>query len=270
MKTTFNMLSFLLLLLISMSCTKSSTMPGEVYRFDLQSLAGDYPISGIIKGGAFEGESLELQISEGKNYIVITDGSEQIPWEKAKYLVCDVVHGNNYSAIIYIDFYKKAGSRIVGEIVQQGGQTVEKQTESPRISPKIGILPNIKTRIIFPLSYLDGQHIFMDRFPRQLKGTVMGRRLDISDIGKVALRFEPVMAPDYLPKIEIAGIYLTDTLPSPLEQLTSPVVDEFGQWKTKNWEGKTLSLNDLKNNLQGLETAASTSAFPDSWSAYGG
>ena len=156
-----------------------------------------------------------------------------------------------------------------GAIVQQGDQTTT-EAASPRISPKIGILPRLKTRMILPLSHLDGQQIFLNRFPRQLKGVVMGHRLDPSDVGKVVLRIEPDMVPDYMAKIEIAGIWLTDTVPPPLEKLAKPVVDEFGQWSVKDWEGKTLSKNNLKNNLYGLETEAAHASFPDDWSIYGG
>jgi hypothetical protein len=132
------------------------------------------------------------------------------------------------------------------------------------------VLPGLKTKLIVPLSHLDGQEIFMDRFPRQLKGTVMGHRLEKADLGSVVLRFEPVMAPEYLPDVEIAAIYLTDTLPVPFEKPDKPYVDEYGQWYQKEWPGKVSSLKELSDNMMALETECRDASFPDQWSLYGG
>jgi hypothetical protein len=270
MKTHLNILKSLLLISLAISCKQAEIRPGEIHSFNLKSLVKNDSMALLSKSGVFIGNSLECSIREGKNQLILTDGSEQISWEKAKYLVMDVYHENNFSAILYIDFFKKTADDQAGAIVQQGQQAGQETSVKPRISSKIGILPKVKTRVIFPLSYLDGQNIFMDRFPRQLKGTVLGRRLELSDIGKVALRFEPVMAPDFLPKIEISAISLTDTIPPPLKNLSIPVVDEFGQWSARNWDGKTQSESDLKKNLHNLESLANNSSFPENWSIYGG
>lgn len=251
-------------------CKRPENPSGTIFSFNLNEISKKNDIAELAASKIFNAQGLNVKVKEGKNQIIITDGSTLINWQKAKYLVCDLYHENNYSAILYIDFYKKSNTAEPGSIVQQGGQAIEGETKTPRISPKIGILPLVKTRMIFPLSYLDGQQIFLNRFPRQLKGTVMGRRLDLSDIGKVALRIEPVLTPDYLTKIEIAGIFLTDTLPAPLDKLSQPVVDQFGQWNAKNWEGKTQSESDLKNNLHELESIAANVALPVDWSIYGG
>jgi hypothetical protein len=245
-------------------CKQPEKKSGIIFSFNLDEIVKKNDIAELSTS------KLNVKVKEGKNQLILTDGSTSIDWQKAKYMVCDLYHENNYSAILYIDFYKKSNASQPGSIVQQGGQAIEGEANTPRISPKIGILPRVKTRMIFPMSFLDGQQIFLNRFPRQLKGTVMGRRLEPSDIGKVALRIEPVFAPDYLTKIEIADIFLTDTIPVPLEKLSQPVVDQFGQWNAKNWEGKTQSESDLKNNLSSLEKIAANVALPADWSIYGG
>jgi hypothetical protein len=258
------------LALLNYGCRNSESMPHTTFTFELNKIAAANSISTLTNSEIFSGKVLNCVVNDSVNKLVITDGVQKINWTNAKYLVCDVYHSNDYSAIIYIDFYKKSASLDSGNIVQQGGQSLYGEIEKPRISPKIGILPKITTRLIFPLSYLDGQQIFMSRFPRQLKGSVMGRRLDLSDIGKVILRIEPVASPDFLTKIEIAGIYLTDSVPQPLPELREPVVDEFGQWTVKNWEGKTLSESELKDNLSKLEKISEGASFPEDWSKYGG
>lgn len=267
---SLNTLVLAALVCMAIDCKRPENHSGAIFSFNLNEIVKKNDIATLASIKNFNKEGLNVIVKEGKNQLVITDGSTTVDWQKAKYLVCDLYHENNYSAIIYIDFYKKSATSGTGAIVQQGGQAIEGDSKTPRISPKIGILPRVKTRMIFPLSYLDGQQIFLNRFPRQLKGTVLGRRLDLSDVGKVALRIEPVLAPDYLTKIEIAGIYLTDSVPAPLEKLSQPVVDQFGQWAVKNWEGKTESESDLKNNLKGLEGIAANVTLPDDWSIYGG
>jgi hypothetical protein len=252
------------------NCKQQNSLPGTIFSFNLNEVDQKNDIATLTSSKIFNTKVLNVKVKEGENQLVITDDSKLIDWHKAKYLVCDLYQKDRYSAIIYIDFYKKSNASKSESIVQQGGQANEGDEKSPRISPKIGILPLVKTRMIFPLSYLDGQQIFLKRFPRQLKGTVMGRRLDLSDVGKVAIRIEPVMSPDYLTNVEIADIFLADTIPAPLEQLSQPIVDQFGQWSMKNWEGKTASESDLKNNLHELESIAGNAVLPDDWSIYGG
>jgi len=264
--------SFILftLIILLISCKQKSSIPGIVYSFKLDEIQAGNDIARLTRKEGLKTNVLSVSVSENENRVFISDGSQPVDWANASYLVCDVYHENDFSAIVYIDFYKKLAALDSGTIVQQGGQEITGLNETPRISPKIGILPRVKTRLIFPLSYLDGQQIFMKRFPRQLKGTVMGRRLDPSDIDKVALRIEPSVSPDFLASIEISRIFLTNTLPETLDKLTAPVVDEFGQWTMKSWEGKTKSEEELKENLKNLEILAGNSDFPDDWSQYGG
>lgn len=271
MKTKFLNSAILLACVVFLSsCKHQTSSPNTTFTFDLQELSSQNGISKISNSAIFNSEVLQLQVNQENNQLIISDGSDSKNWKDSKYFVCDIYHANDYSAIIYIDFYRKVKGTDEGLIVQQGGQSITDPLEKPRISPKMGILPQVKTRLIFPLEYLDGQQIFMQRFPRQLKGTVMGRRLDPSDIGKVVMRIEPVSAPDFLPELEIAAMFLTDSIPQPLEKLTAPVVDEFGQWTMKDWKGKIKSEDDLKAGMLNLESSAGNSSFPDDWSIYGG
>jgi hypothetical protein len=128
----------------------------------------------------------------------------------------------------------------------------------------------LQTKVIFPLEHLDGHQIFMPRFPRQLKGTVLGSRMKPADISKVAIRFAPFQKPHFLPEFEVAAVYLTNELPEPFPAPESPVVDQFGQWKAKEWPGKTTGEEDLKNLLVSQLESAASATFPEKWSQYGG
>jgi len=124
--------------------------------------------------------------------------------------------------------------------------------------------------MIFPLSHLDGQDIFLTRQPRQLKGTVSGRRIDPEDIGKVSITISPNMTPDYLPTVQIAAVYLTTEMPEPFEKPATPVVDAFGQWTARDWPGKVRGMDELKASMAQTEAMAAAASLPDEWSAYGG
>jgi hypothetical protein len=92
--------------------------------------------------------------------------------------------------------------------------------------------------VVFPLSYLDAQNLFVPRSPRQLKGTVNGNRLDPADITKVTLRFGPVVDPWFKPRFEIASVTLSDTLAEPYPSVT-PFIDKYGQRTDKDWPEKS-------------------------------
>lgn len=125
------------------------------------------------------------------------------------------------------------------------------------------------TQIILPLSYLDGQTIFSQKFPRQLKSGISGRRLSPEDITEVHLRVEPFQSPDYTPAVEIISVYVSKDIPRPLPALKRPVVDKFVQWADKEWPGKIKPEKDLFIKLNKLDKANQNTSFQKTWSEYG-
>ena len=268
-KSFFIILSMTMLWLIS-ACqnNKTAAPPGQVFQFNLQQIAqtGSLTFENV-KSPEFGEKVMSFTVSESNNELVLTPNSENIDWSAAKYLVCEVWHDNPYCVMMRLQFFNKTNEATA--IVRQG-EVTENRREGPRISCVIGIMPSLKTKMVFPLSHLDGQQIFLSRQPRQLKGTVSGRRIDPADVGKVSIRLSPNVAPDYLTKIQIASAYLTTELPSPYEKPVVAMVDEFGQWTARDWPGKIHSNDELKTAMHKSEAIASKAAYPDDWSAYGG
>jgi hypothetical protein len=124
------------------------------------------------------------------------------------------------------------------EIVTQSGSVAGDAKQTPRMAAKIGVLPKLKTKVIFPLEHLNAQEIFMPRFPRQLKGTVLGNRMKPEETSKVVIRFGPWKEPHFTPGFEIAAVYLTKEVPEPFPPVEEKVVDKLGQWTVKNGWGK--------------------------------
>ena len=253
---------FFILIFISCTSEKSS-------QFSLQKIQSEnQQISSLQKGTGFEGEILKVVPDSTEQSLVIWQGKNAGIWKNAKYLVCEIWHENDYSAIINIEFFRNEKNN--ESIVAQSGSVAGEVDEKPRMSAKIGVLPKLKTKVIFPLEHLDGQEIFMQRFPRQLKGTVLGSRMKPEEITKVTIRFGPFQQSHFTPEFEIAAIYLTDDLPELYPAPEEPVVDEFGQWSLKQWPRKTKSLNELQTLLNDQLAGATFTAFPENWSKYGG
>ncbi len=237
--------------------------------FSLKNIQSKNPeISALQNGTDFEQQVLQIKPTENKQSLVIWEGKNAKIWTEARYLVCEIRHPNEFSAVLNVEFFRNENR--TGSIVAQSGDLAGDAKETPRMAAKIGVLPHLKTKMIFPLEHLDGQEIFMPRFPRQLKGTVLGSRLKPEDISKVAIRFAPFQKPHFLPEFELAAVYIANELPDPFPAPESPVVDMFGQWTAKEWPGKTTGEEELKNLLESQLKNASTTTFPENWSTYGG
>ncbi|WP_373060132.1 hypothetical protein [Zunongwangia sp. H14] len=203
--------------------------------------------------------------------VVIWEKGDEQDWTKGSYLIFGLYGDNEFSGVINVEFFKETGEYTTEELIVQGGEVTGRGDAAPPwISSLMGILPNLKTQVVFPLSYLDAQEIFLPRFPRQLKGTVTGNRLDPADIVKVVLRFGPYDEPYLTPEFELAAISINKDLPEPYPLLEEPVIDEFGQWKSRTWEGKIEDSSELAKQNAQLYEMAQKATLPDNWSKYGG
>lgn len=134
----------------------------------------------------------------------------------------------------------------------------------------MGILPRLRTKIVFPLSYLDAQTLFVERSPRQLKGTINGNRLDPNNIKKVVIRFGPYFDPYFKPLYNIFSVYISNEKPDPCKPADKPIIDKFGQWKLKDWKDKVYSEEGLVKRQIELKKNLKSAKLPENWSKYGG
>ena len=252
------------------SCQEKTQKPiqGLVHQFDMQKIADAGTLNHQwVKSAEFKKEVMSVTVANRNNELVLTPDSEGVDWASAKYLVCEVWHENPYSVLMRVQFFRKAGDE--SSVASQGQEAVRREA-GPRISCVIGILPYLKTKMVFPLSHLDGQEIFLRRQPRQLKGTVSGRRIEPEEVGKMSIRITPNQEPDFMPTIQIASAYLTNEPPELFEKPAVAVVDPFGQWNARDWQGKIKSLDELKTSMKKTESISASATLPDEWSIYGG
>lgn len=249
---------FILTVLLTVSCSVKN--PDN---FDLKNIQQKNP-----EISAIQNDILKIKPTSENQSLTVWEGSDPELWKNANYLVCEIWHDNDFSAILNVEFYRNEKS--ADSIITQSGSVAGDATQTPRMAAKIGVLPKLKTKVIFPLEHLNAQEIFMPRFPRQLKGTVLGNRMKPEETSKVVIRFGPRQEPRFTPGFEIAAVYLTKEVPEPFPPVEEKVVDKLGQWTAKDWPGKTKDETELKALLESQLAAAETSSFPESWSKYGG
>ena len=254
------MKAFIILAMLVLLASCSVKNPGN---FNLKNIQERNPdIS------ALQNEVLKVTPNSKNQSLVVWEGNDPDLWKNAKYLVCEIWHENDFSGVLNIEFYRNEKSN--ENIVTQSGSVAGDSVGTPRMAAKIGVLPKLKTKVIFPLEHLNAQEIFMPRFPQQLKGTVLGNRMKPEETSKVIIRFAPFQEPVFTPQFEIYAVYLSKELPAPFPPLENPVVDKLGQWAMKDWPGKVKDENELKDLLEDQLTSALNTSFPENWSKYGG
>ncbi len=238
-----------------------ATFPGlsagvDPQEFSLEKIAEGHATCRLLEeSGVFGKPALEIRPVPGDADVVIWEKGDSPDWSDARYLVLELFGRNDYSGMITIRFYRESGAREAGSLW---------------LSSLMGILPCVRTKILFPLSHLDAQQIFIDRSPRQLKGTVSGNRMDAEEISKVVLHFGPVQEPYFTPAFELSSVSLSNFEPEPYPALQDPVVDRLGQWKMKEWDGKVKNEEELVAKNLALKDSVRQASCPDSWSRYGG
>jgi hypothetical protein len=249
-----------LLMLSFLACTPASEPASATFSLPLAELAG--------QGAALtaQGEGLIFAPPQAGESFTLLEGEATRNLGDFTYLVAEVYHENPFSAILFLDFFEKNGGK---GISTQCKETAAVPTASPGLYMNVGILPYVKTQVIFPLSHLDGQEIFIPRYYRQLKGGTRGERIHPDSLQAVKVRLEPFQSPAYEAQVEIHRVYLTTELPEKYEEPVA-VADSMGQWMARDWPGKTPSVAAMVERLQGQrETYAAGIDLPER-SVFGG
>jgi len=237
--------------LLSCNQRTETKAPVCLYEFDLKQLASrNHEFVYQTDKNPLGQNALVFTPASDSSSMGIFDTASREAWIKARYLVADVWNANRYSAIVRVNFFDQDTAR------------------SARIFGKMGILPYLKTRLVFPLEYLDGQTFFMARQVRCLKGVVPGHRIAPQSIANVTISLAPVQ--DSFPtNLSISRLCLMSEMPDPLPP-SKPIVDTLGQWMARSWPGKTANTAELVRNMEKLLDDAKRTPLPDQWSSFGG
>lgn len=142
----------------------------------------------------------------------------------------------------------------------------QEKSEKEIFSIRFGILPQIRTSICIDLHWMDAHILFPEHEKGQLKIVCHGRRVDRAEIKKILFQ----TLPSYHDiRLFLSPISLSD---SPLKETTIAnvkLIDEFGQYKKKEWKGKIKSIEQLKHKLSAQMQEVFDYPFDD-WTLYGG
>lgn len=116
---------------------------------DIQAINPE--ITSLTEGLGFDSQVLHVKPGAGEQTVVVWQDENAQQWTRARYLVCELWHSNDYSAVVNLEFYRKHQS--LGAIVAQSGDKAGQEEETPRMAAKIGVLPLLKTKVIFPLEH---------------------------------------------------------------------------------------------------------------------
>ena len=258
-----------LLLSLATLCLASCSGGGlpDVQTFDLGEIAQRSGLQ-LTPSQQFAGESLSIPSRIGGAGVEIWHAGDAADWTRGSYLVLEILDHASWSGTINLEFYKDQEHFQSEQVVLQGGEISGTTEDTPWLSCLFGVLPELPTQVVFPLSYLDAQQIFLPRSPRQLKGTISGNRLDPADISRVVLRFGPDQEGYYDTPFELASIRILSEPPTPYPALQSPIIDSLGQAIGREYPGKVHSVEELIR--QNDQLLAQKHTFPQEWGRYGG
>ena len=91
------------------------------------------------------------------NRLILPGYDDGIPYRSDGYLVIDLEHANRASLVVILEFARK------GDMPDQNGWL------HARVSSRIGVLPGLPTRIVFPLSFQKLPFIFNKSFLNSMR-----------------------------------------------------------------------------------------------------
>ena len=131
------------------------------------------------------------------------------------------------------------------------------------------LIPSHSVTIPVRFQDLRSEKLYLQTMPGMLKAKCKGLPSSIMEMERVSL----VISSPYCTTfrwVDIEKCYLTNKLPS-INVTGEQMVDEFGQWIQKEWEGKIHSEKELISFLQAeYKAAIENGNYPDGFSPYGG
>lgn len=147
-------------------------------------------------------------------------------WKDYEYLITDIYHDCNDVLVIIFTFKDVAGRTI---------------------SVHYGTLPGVTTRLCLPLKALNGEKLFLDRYPGVLQSVLRGDSfVDRNLINEFLICTIPSVSAR---KFTVSGLQLARSEPE-FNYDRKPYLDELGQLSWKDWPGKTRSAADMISVLQ--------------------
>lgn len=147
-------------------------------------------------------------------------------WSEYAYLTADIYH-ECHDVLVLIFLFQDTGGRAM--------------------SVHYGVLPHAVTRLCLPLSALNGEKLFLERYPGVLQSVIRGD--SFVDRGRIC-GFSICTIPSVSARrFELSNLRLVRSEPE-FRYKPNPYIDELGQLSWKEWPGKTRSPEDMVSALK--------------------
>lgn len=141
-------------------------------------------------------------------------------FRQAEFLALRLRGCDEYSMCLRLEFYE-AGQRERGA--------------DPTMYALFGLLPGVETTVYFDLRWLDGQTLFAPRTPGRLKMTIFGKPLRKADVSSIVLSSDASCDGR---RLKVWPVQWADVI-AHADPPVHALIDEMGQWKPRQWPGKT-------------------------------
>lgn len=195
-----------------------------------------------------EENSFRLQTpAHGGTAVMEVADEQQKAWTDYHYVTADIYHEAHDVLVVLFSFTDDKGRTI----------TVH-----------FGVLPQVETRLCLPLAALNGEKLFLDRYPGVMQSVLRGDAfVDRASIKQFAVATVPSITAR---SFEISKLALSESVPS-FNYAYTPYVDQLGQLSWKSWEGKLRDREELAAALHDeWEELQQGNQALDNWSQYGG
>ncbi|GHU78224.1 hypothetical protein FACS189462_2330 [Spirochaetia bacterium] len=190
---------------------------------------------------------------------------EGIPATPYRYIVGSITVNEDHSVAMLTRFFTKLPDAPKEDVESEIDDVNVKEAENGRIRFRFGLLPRVKTQICFDLHWLDNGSIYTNQNPGTLKTVVHGLRTPIKDVVRVELGVSETFHDVH---VVYENFYLTNEKPKEFPLPDIKLVDEFGQWKPRDWPGKIHSFEELKTVMKENEGPAEYQIAD--WNKWGG
>jgi hypothetical protein len=131
---------------------------------------------------------------------------------------------------------------------------------------RFGIMPQFRALICLDTKWFDGHILFPGHTEGELKVVCHGGRVQPELVKTVSLEVRSMF---HDVRLRLSDITLTDDRPKSFPIPEIKLIDELGQYKKKEWPGKTRSLEELKTKLDKVLEKPDAFCVKE-WSKYGG
>lgn len=178
-----------------------------------------------------------------------------VQWSSDKWLLVDMLADMDSVVSIQFVFYRK-------------GEVIAPEESNHMLSYRL--IPLRRMKAAARLEELASRRYYLDMLlGGVLEGHASGRPAAVEEMDAMELIVSSPYG-DRFSSLALYDVYLTDALPDMTVE-GGPMVDEFGQWRQKDWDTKIHSEEELITYLkEEYKAALESPGYPEGWSRWGG